>query len=37
VEGILKDFQDKDVEIRKVDYEFQVGGNEVLIIKKGES
>ena len=33
VEGILKDFKDKDVEIRKVDYEFQVGGNEALIIK----
>jgi hypothetical protein len=34
VEGILKDFQDKDVEIRKVDYEFQVGGNEVLMIRR---
>jgi hypothetical protein len=33
VESILKDFKDKDVEIRKVDYEFQVAGNEVLIIK----
>ncbi|MBA3027969.1 MAG: class I SAM-dependent methyltransferase [Desulfobacteraceae bacterium] len=33
VEGILRDFKDRDIEIRKVDYEFQVGGNEVLIIR----
>ena len=33
VAGLLKEFQNRDVEIRKVDYEFQVGGNEVLILR----
>jgi len=31
--GILAVFKEKNIEIRKVNYEFQVGGNEVLIIQ----
>ncbi|HAR64346.1 MAG TPA: SAM-dependent methyltransferase [Candidatus Margulisbacteria bacterium] len=30
---ILKEFSYKKIEIKKVDYEFQVGGNQLLIIK----
>ncbi len=32
VRGIESDFKDKEIEIRKVNYEFQIGGNEALII-----
>ena len=31
--AVLKEFQQKSIEIRIVNYEFQIGGNEVLIIK----
>jgi len=31
--GVLDRFSQKKVEIRKVNYEFQIGGNEVLIIR----
>src|SRR5207253_674088 len=34
LDRILKEFPDKKIEIRKVDYEFQIGGNEVLILKE---
>lgn len=34
LDGVLAEFQDKAIEIRKVNYEFQIGGNEVLIIKR---
>ena len=33
LDPVLKEFQSKSVEIRIVNYEFQIGGNEVLIIK----
>ncbi|MCX6046645.1 MAG: SAM-dependent methyltransferase [Chloroflexi bacterium] len=33
LDSVLTAFQDKSLEIRKVDYEFQIGGNEVLIVK----
>lgn len=33
VQQIIEEFQHKRVEIRKVNYEFQIGGNELLIIK----
>lgn len=33
LDDVLKEFQAKSVEIRIVNYEFQIGGNEVLIIK----
>ena len=33
LDPVLKEFQAKSVEIRIVNYEFQIGGNEVLIIK----
>ena len=34
LDGVLAAFQGKKIEIRKVNYEFQIGGNEVLIIKE---
>ena len=33
VQKTISDFQEKEIEIRKVNYEFQIGGNELLIIK----
>ncbi len=33
VQEVLTEFKDKEIEIRKVDYEFQIGGNEMLIIR----
>jgi len=33
LDAVLKEFQSKSVEVRIVNYEFQIGGNEVLIIK----
>jgi hypothetical protein len=33
VQRIISDFSEKKITIRKVNYEFQIGGNEVLIIK----
>jgi hypothetical protein len=33
VEGIMSEFRNMTVEVRKVDYEFQRGGNELMIIK----
>ncbi|MBN1994821.1 MAG: SAM-dependent methyltransferase [Anaerolineae bacterium] len=35
VERITADFEANEIEVRKVNYEFQIGGNEVLIIRKG--
>ena len=35
VERIIAEFQTEEIEIRKVDYEFQIDGNELLIIRKG--
>ncbi|MCP4755853.1 MAG: SAM-dependent methyltransferase [Proteobacteria bacterium] len=32
VDGVVTEFRSKRIEIRNVDYEFQIGGNEVLII-----
>ena len=29
----ISDFKEKEIEVRKVNYEFQIGGNELLIIK----
>lgn len=34
VEGIIEELRSKRTEVRKVSYEFQIGGNEMLIIKK---
>jgi hypothetical protein len=34
VERIIAEFQMEEIEIRKVDYEFQIDGNELLIIRK---
>jgi hypothetical protein len=34
LQGIIDDLGAERVEVRKVDYEFQIGGNELLIIKK---
>ncbi len=33
VQKVISEFNDKEVEIKKVNYEFQNGGNELLIIK----
>ena len=33
VSGIIDELGTERVEVRKVNYEFQVGGNELLIIK----
>ena len=34
VKGIIEEFRTEKTEVRKVNYEFQIGGNEMLIIKK---
>ena len=34
VQGIIKELRSESIEVRKVNYEFQIGGNELLIIKK---
>ncbi len=34
VDRLLTDFKDYDIEIRKVNYEFQAGGNEVFVVRK---
>jgi hypothetical protein len=34
VERIIAEFQAREIEVRKVDYEFQIGGNELLIRRK---
>ena len=34
VKGIIEEFRSEKIEVRKVNYEFQIGGNEMLIIKK---
>jgi len=35
VDKIMEYFSELNVEIRKVDYEFQKGGNEVLVVSTG--
>ena len=37
VDGIINEFKNRRLEVRKVDYEFQVGGNEVLIIRNPDN
>jgi len=39
VERIIKEFRSESIEVRKVNYEFQIGGNELLIIRnaRGEA
>jgi hypothetical protein len=34
VQGIIDELGAERMEVRKVNYEFQIGGNEMLIIKK---
>ena len=36
VQGIIDELGAERIEVRKVDYEFQIGGNEMLIIRKAE-
>ena len=33
VQRILSDFKEKELAIKQVHYEFQIGGNELLVIK----
>lgn len=33
VQAIMQDFQAQSIEVRRVNYEFQIGGNEVLIVR----
>ena len=36
VQRILSDFKEKEMAIKRVNYEFQIGGNELIIIKNPE-